>query len=114
MLPAGSRRQTLSVAKDAAGPREAKRAKFSQTAGMRSRVRVGVRVRVRVRVRARARARARARVRVRARVRALTLTLTLTLTRSRVLDASLGEVVGWLLYLLLNVCWCTIFAKETW
>ena len=30
------------------------------------------------------------------------------------LDASLGEVVGWLLYLLLNVCWCTIFAKETW
>ena len=36
MLPAGSRRQTLSVAKDAAGPREAKRAKFSQTAGMRS------------------------------------------------------------------------------
>ena len=70
------------------------------------RVRVSVRVRVRVRVRAR--------VRVRIRVRALTLTLTLTLTRSRVLDASLGEVVGWLLYLLLNVCWCTIFAKETW
>ena len=25
-----------------------------------------------------------------------------------------GEVVGWSLYLLLNVCWCTIFAKETW
>ena len=68
ILPAGARKQTLSVPKDAAGPRSVRAARLAQTAG----------------------------------------------AKTWLLDATCGEVLFFSMYLLLNVLWCTLFAKEAW
>ena len=68
ILPVLGRRQTLSVPKDAAPPRSARRARLRET----------------------------------------------TSKKARLLDATCGEVMVFSLYVLLNVLWCTLFAKEKW